>query len=215
MKLEHDHSLFADEPASPTQLGVPDSATEALARVIVVTSALHGEGVTTISRRLALGVSRHLGDTLLIDANLRRPLEAPAGSPRRRVGFTEVLLGGMPPDAVIDVDRASALHLMPAGTGFERASALLGSPALRDALSALRTRYRWIFLDAPPAGVYPDAAAACSHADGAVLVVRAEQTRAEVVDAARRSIERGPTPFLGAILNRRQHHIPDWLYRRL
>lgn len=184
-------------------------------RVLVVTGSVHGEGVSTMARRLAQGITRHLGDTIVVDGNIRTVWNHAAHSATRRPGFTEILLDALPLTSVIDIDAPTQLHLMPAGSGFSRASVLLSSQALHDAIAKLRAAYRWTIIDAPPASLYPDATAIGRLADGVILVVRSEHTRAEVVDLARRTIDRSGAKLLGAIMNRRVHHIPDWLYHGL
>jgi Mrp family chromosome partitioning ATPase len=70
-------------------------------------------------------------------------------------------------------------------------------------------------MDTPPVIPYPDAAVLAPLADGVVLVVQAESTRGQVVAEAERILRRAGGRPLGAVLNRRRHHIPAWLYGRL
>jgi Mrp family chromosome partitioning ATPase len=51
--------------------------------------------------------------------------------------------------------------------------------------------------------------------DGAVLVVEAENKRAEVAIQAKEHLEEAGAKVLGAVLNRRRHVIPEVVYRRL
>ncbi len=67
----------------------------------------------------------------------------------------------------------------------------------------------------PPVGLYPDAGAVGRLADGVILTVRAEKTRAEAVASAQQAILRGGGQLLGSILNRRRAHTPEWLERYL
>ena len=51
--------------------------------------------------------------------------------------------------------------------------------------------------------------------DGTILVLEAESTRAPVAKKLKKTVEDGGGKIIGAILNRRKHHIPDWLYKAL
>jgi Mrp family chromosome partitioning ATPase len=82
-------------------------------------------------------------------------------------------------------------------------------------VAALQAEFDWVILDGPPVTQYPDAASLVAAAGGAVLVLRAEHTRWEVADEARRVLENSGVDILGAVLNRRKYHIPGFIYRKL
>lgn len=185
--------------------------------VLAITAAEHGEGVTTLTRRLGQGLCGHLGDTIIIDTNIRegRWRDAGSGQGRWHPGLTEVLVNGVPLENAVQVDVVTQLHLLGAGGGTPKASALLASGVLRRLVQKLRRSYRWVLLDMPPVGLYPDAGAVGRLADGVILTVRAEKTRAEAVASAQQAILRGGGQLLGSILNRRRAHTPEWLERYL
>ncbi len=96
--------------------------------VLAITAAEHGEGVTTLTRRLGQGLCGHLGDTIIIDTNIRegRWRDARSGQGgRRHPGLTEVLVNGVPLENAVQVDMVTQLHLLGAGGGTPKASALL------------------------------------------------------------------------------------------
>jgi Mrp family chromosome partitioning ATPase len=80
------------------------------------------------------------------------------------------------------------------------------------ALQALRERFDWVIVDGPPATVYSDAGILAPLVDGVVLVVEAEKTRWQVAEQAKRTLEESGAQLLGAVLSRRQFHIPEALY---
>lgn len=215
MKYDAESNLMMAQPTLTDDAPAGNSASLEGGRVLAVTSATHGEGVSTVTRRLGQGLCGQLGDAIVVDTNLRAGWGLPVSSPGRRPGLTEVLLNDAPFDSVIDVDVPRQLHLMPSGSGTPNASAMLASGALQRCVQQLRQRYRWVLLDMPPVGVYPDAGAIGRIADGVILVVQAEWTRADVVAQAQRALLRGGGRVLGSVLNRRRHHIPDWLYHIL
>jgi Mrp family chromosome partitioning ATPase len=74
---------------------------------------------------------------------------------------------------------------------------------------------RLVIIDAPPILSDVTGIALSRKVSGVLLIVEAERTRAPIIEKARRVIEAGGGRVLGVILNKRKHHIPGWLYRRL
>jgi capsular exopolysaccharide synthesis family protein len=186
-------------------------------RVIAVTSARGGEGVSTISRRLALSLTHRLGDTLLVDAHLCRasnePTEGRVAAPAP--GLAEAIAETSAIESLIALDEKKRMHLLPAGYCAGHSMLLVASSNFDRLMLLLRRRYKWIVIDAPPIALVQDAAAISRAADGTIIVVRAEYTRAEVIAEAQRVITRAGGKILGAVLNRRRYHIPNWIYRTL
>ena len=79
----------------------------------------------------------------------------------------------------------------------------------------LRTANDLVLVDSPPATTSPEGLAVCSQVDGVVLVLAAEDTRWPVAERVKQSIERSGGRVLGIVLNKRQYHIPQFIYRRL
>jgi Mrp family chromosome partitioning ATPase len=80
---------------------------------------------------------------------------------------------------------------------------------------ALLSLYDWIVLDCPPVTVYPDAVNLSAASGTGVLVIQAEKTRLEVVEEANSILQDSGLDLLGAVLNRRKYHVPEFIYRRL
>ena len=88
-------------------------------------------------------------------------------------------------------------------------------PEFVDIFQSLRKKFDLILIDAPPVRNSSEALAYTKVSDGTVLVLQAEATRWQVAKQAKESIERAGGKVIGAILNRKQHHIPDFIYKRL
>ena len=82
-------------------------------------------------------------------------------------------------------------------------------------MMAVLSLYDWVIVDSPPVTSFPDASSIAAACGGAILVVQAESTRAELVEEAKRILDSTGIDLLGAVLNQRRHHIPDFIYRRL
>jgi capsular exopolysaccharide synthesis family protein len=184
--------------------------------VILVTSAVSGEGTSTVARNVALALAQHRAErVLLIDANLRAPSQHKAFGMDMPEGLGDVLLGPTLLTTAVQDDIAPGLSLLASGRAVESPAQLLTVASLHSVILALLSLYDWIIIDSPPATSYPDVATIAVAAGGAIMVVEAEKTRQEVVEEAKRVLEVSGVDLLGAVLNRRRFHIPDFIYRRL
>ena len=164
-------------------------------QTIAITSALAGEGKTTISLSLAQLLAEAGLKVLLIDLDShRRNLS-------RLLGFDDSSSqngNGAVPRAVetelpgVSVIPAQALHLRP----------ILQQSALQDLLDKTRTGFDIVLLDCPPMLPVADAHIIGAVADRAILVIRAGLTPHEIVDQAINDL--GRDKILGAVLNRVQ-----------
>ncbi len=184
--------------------------------VILVTSAVVGEGTSTVARNTALALARHETEQiLLVDANIRNPTQHKKFGFEREIGLSDVLMGVAPLASAIKVDDASEMSVMTAGSKVPSSTQLLTGPALQGIVMGMLSLYDWVIIDGPPVTVYPDSASIAAACGGAVLVIGAESTRSEVVEEARRTLEATGVDLLGAVLNRRQYHIPKFIYKWL
>jgi len=184
--------------------------------VILVTSAVSGEGTSTVARNIASALAQHRAErVLLIDANLRNPSQHQAFSLEQSDGLGDVLLGPTTLTSAVREDVVPGLSLLTSGRAMESPAQLLTVASLHSVILALLSLYDWIIIDSPPATSYPDVGTIAAASGGAILVVEAESTRQEVVEEAKRVLDVSGVDLLGAVLNRRQYHIPGFIYRRL
>jgi capsular exopolysaccharide synthesis family protein len=184
--------------------------------LILVTSAVVGEGTSTVARNTALALARHEAEqVLLVDANIRKPAQHKAFGFEREVGLSDVLMGVAPLTSAIRDDDASDLSVMTAGSKVPSPAQLLTMSALQGILTGMLSLYDWVIIDGPALTAYPDSASIAAACGGAVLVIGAESTRSEVVEEAMRILEATEVDMLGAVLNRRRYHIPGFIYKRL
>jgi capsular exopolysaccharide synthesis family protein len=180
---------------------------------ILIVSATHGEGTSTVARELATLLCRDgLTHAVLVDANLRTPSQHKALGVERGEGLTDVVVRGLPLDQAVRNGNSSPVPLLTSGHMASHPAGILGASAVRSVIQNLRAMYDWVIVDAPPATVYSDAAMLAPLVDGVVLVVRAEETRWEVAEQAKRVLEESGARLLGAVLSRRRFHIPEGLY---
>ena len=168
-------------------------------KVVMVTSALVGEGKTLTAANLALTLSQsYEKQVLLVDADLRRPsLQAVFGI-RSGPGLTEGLTADR--ERAVPVHQVSdRLGILQAGRPTSDPIAALTSERMRRLINEARKTFDWIIVDTPPVALLTDASLVASITDGAIIVVKAGHTPYELVERAVAAIGRERT--LGVVLN--------------
>ena len=181
-------------------------------RIITITSAMSGEGKTTVVTNLGLALSNIRRRVVLIEGDLRHPRLSKNFKIANSWGLTDILQSAnpfkdMPLEALVKRTEKPGLYVLPSGPSVVSASRLLHSPAMGDLLEALAQQVDLILIDSPPLLAVSDGRILGSASDAAIVVIRAHKTtRATFQIAAQQLIDDG-TPLLGIILN-------DWNPRR-
>ena len=170
-------------------------------RSIVVTSSAPGEGKSTVAANLARVMARAGQRTLLIDADLRRPVEAAQFGVDGSLGLSQLLAGTVSLHDVIQADPRSKLSLIPAGEVPPNPSELLGSRRMHELVTELSREY-FVIIDAPPVLAVTDAQLLARHTDGAIIVAVPGRTRVEGISRAVESIRAVGGTVYGAVMNR-------------
>ncbi|MET0724254.1 MAG: polysaccharide biosynthesis tyrosine autokinase [Tardiphaga sp.] len=152
-------------------------------KIVVVTSALDGEGKTTLAANLALSLAALGIQTLLIDGDLRNPGLTRALCPHAETGLLQVAAGEASLEQALLLDRSSGLSILPspAVTDDNSITELMFSEKISELLGHLRLRYEMIIIDSPPLVPLVDGRALAELADRIVLAMAWNQTPREVV----------------------------------
>lgn len=171
-------------------------------RVIVVTSPLPGDGKSTTASNLALSLAAAGLPTILIDADLRRPVVGEVFSLPEGAGLTDVLAGRATLDEVFHTTEPSGhLRVLTAGRIPPNPSEVLGSHRMRELLRLL-ARDATVVVDSPPALPVTDAAVLGTAADGVLMVVSAGRTTYDVLQKSVDNITRANGRVLGVVVNK-------------
>lgn len=168
-------------------------------RVVMIASAVPGEGKTLTATNVALTLSEsYQRRVLLIDADLRKPalhqvfqLNAASGLIEGLEAKTEVKL--------VLRQVSPRLSVLPAGRPTSDPMAGLTSDRMRRLLAEARDTFDWVIIDTPPLMLLPDAHVLSSMVDGAVLIVKANSTPHDHVKRAADII--GRHRITGVVLN--------------
>ena len=163
--------------------------------LIMVTSALAGEGKSFTSLNLAISIAAELDNTvMLVDADVARPSILPMlGLPASR-GLLDVLEDSAELSSVLLRTNIDKLTILPSGTAQARATELLASDAMRNLLNDIATRYsdRIVIFDSPPLLLTTEARVLASHMGQVVIVVQAGKTLQSDVQSALAAIDSCP-----------------------
>jgi polysaccharide biosynthesis transport protein len=172
-------------------------------RCVLITSAIGGEGKTTLAAQLAARCGKAGMSTLLIDSDFHRAglcklLDVPEGP-----GLSDLLKNKTTFDEVVIPIQDGTFYLLPAGTPIHDTSAsrLLQSNEFGQMTSQLRQRYDLIIIDSPPVLPVPDALILGRWADGAVIAARYDKSRFPQVERARRQLDNAGIAVLGTVIN--------------
>lgn len=187
-------------------------------RSLVVTSAMPGEGKSSVSLNLAISLAQRDRRVLLVDADLR------CSSIQSRLGLTPglstMLQTGLFNHLVYrPIISLQNLFLIPAGVRPLAPTELLDSKRMRNLRELWSKQYDHVIFDTPPILAFADALTLAANADGVILVGRAEVSRRKALSKAKSVLGHAGARVLGYVLNGVKHpeyyHTPSKYYRQL
>jgi protein-tyrosine kinase len=223
-RIRHESVLLAgmDEQFHRSLLNLKNAIDSGMkekeSRVILFTSAVKGEGKTTIiaslARVLASGESPKI---LLVDCAVRNPELHRLFGLKNEKGLVDYLAGRAAIKDVIQTVDPGALDLVAAGAidGVEGTQMLFGSERFAVFVKEVAAAYEYVLVDSSAILEAPETPILGSRADGIVMVVFASRTRREVIKRAMSMVEKLDGAFIGTVLNRKRYFIPEFIYRRV
>lgn len=179
-----------------------DPPMEGSGRVILIVSAMPGEGKSTTT--LALGRVAALEGlrVLVIDADLRRPGLADMLEIATAGGFAEVLEGRLALEEAVQLDEATGMHLLPGSARHLHPARLLARHRLRPLFDRLRSTYDLVLLDGAPVAAVADSQLLAREVDQLIWLVRWRHMPAPVVRDALDSLGAVRERVAGVVLSR-------------
>jgi capsular exopolysaccharide synthesis family protein len=192
------------EALKTIRAGILLSSADHPPRVIMISSAITGEGKSTILCNLAATLAQAHHKTLMIDADLRVSGLSRMFESRRQnaaIGLTDLLTGQTNLSQVISPTTVENLDILRAGNRAPNPAELLGSFAMKGVINQLLDRYDFILVDSPPVLPVADGLVLSRLVDSVLLVVRSRVTDKKLAQEARRRLARVHARILGIVLN--------------
>jgi capsular exopolysaccharide synthesis family protein len=170
--------------------------------ILVVTSAVSGEGKTSVASQLAVSIARSSGEpTLLIDADMRSPDIHNVFDVPNEPGLAQVLGRECTVKDAIITTWSKYVHILPAGVLEASPHKLLGDGALKALLDEARKTYRHVVIDTSPILSASESLVLAKSADATLLCAMKGSSRVDQVQRAyERLVNTGARP-LGTVLN--------------
>jgi polysaccharide biosynthesis transport protein len=184
-------------------------------RLVLVTSALHAEGKSTVTARLGEALAQAGQPTLLISADLRWPTMHEILDTPLSPGLTDILQGveaGTPPEdvrrqisemtvPVHDQSRRGTLHLLPSGHKVDEPARLLTGPGLEAVADALLDlEYGYVLVDSAPILGIADSLALARALHHVLFVARLDRLTLDTIFDVREVLDRLDTEPLGMVV---------------
>jgi succinoglycan biosynthesis transport protein ExoP len=194
------HNLIESIDAIRTML-LRNAGVENL-RVVMVTSAVGGEGKTTLASNLAMSLARAGRKTLLIDCDLRRPAAHQLFELPLQPGFSEVMLHEVDlPDAVRPTATDPNLFLLPAGLWDRNVVQELAKTGITSIFEKLRDEFDFIIVDSHPVLAATDSLLIAQHVDAVIVSLMRDVSQMHNVHTACQQLTALGIRVFGAVVS--------------
>lgn len=168
---------------------------------ILVTSAVPGEGKTSVALNLAMAIGQ-VERVLLIDADLRKPTVGSRLSlPSDAKGIVDLITGTADAAACIHRYAKGNIDVLPCGKLPPNPLELVGSERFAQLLQTVGANYDRVVIDSPPCAPVSDSLLLGRNVDAVIFLVKADSTQRVQVTTAIKSLRQAGAPLIGAVLN--------------
>jgi len=172
------------------------------ARVFAVSSALSGEGKTSVSCQLAVSIARATGKrVLLIDGDMRSPDVHNVFGRDNTEGLVGFLSGTCRWQDVVDRDWSEMVHLLPAGWLRGSPHRLLNGGGLEELIQEARQEYDFVLIDTPPVLSASEALLFAKSSDVCLICALRDRSRIEQLIQAYHRLEAAGVRVAGSVLS--------------
>lgn len=171
-------------------------------KTILVTSAIPGEGKTTVAINLSIALANKEKKVILLDCDLRSPAVGKAMGIKGDHGMIDVVHGNVTFEeaAVLYHDNMS-LQIVTGGKPVSNTSEALNSQEIKSLIADLREKADYIIIDTPPSAVVSDASWMSRYVDGGIFVVRQDYSKVDILQEGMEMHAGTGVRMLGTVLN--------------
>ncbi len=183
-------------------------------KCFAVTSAVMHEGKSTMTANLALTFAQMQAKVLLIDADLRKPVQHKLFKLKNKEGLSTLLSGFNSFKEVVNEDIIPGLDVVTCGPIPPNPSEMLGSENMRKLLDELSNYYDYVIIDTPPVNVVTDALTLSGTVAGYVLTAMSGVSIYDQYQAAMEAIKFANGDLLGAVITKVPVSLGKGKYKR-
>ena len=170
-------------------------------KVIAISSANPGEGKSTTTANLAITLMQMESKVLLIDGDLRKPIQHKIFRANNVDGLSTLIIGRSTVEESIKRNVLDNLDLLPAGPIPPNPSELLASEQFRELLEQFSQEYDYVIIDTPPINLVSDVLGIQDVLNGIMLVIRHAVTTQEDLEYCMERISLSNINMLGFVIN--------------
>ncbi|SCW90026.1 capsular exopolysaccharide family [Sphingobium faniae] len=202
------------EVFSPIASSLLLGSVEGLPRSILVTSAQEGEGKSLTLNALARALAALGKKVLVVDADMRRPVQHRLFGMAPAIGISEVMTGQATVEEAVMETGVAGLSILPCAAIPPNPGELLATPTLDGLISHAREAFDTVLIDAPPILGLADAPLLAAKAQATVLVVEWGRNHHGGLRVAVERLRRAGGSIIGSILTKQQGRAYDYDYHR-
>lgn len=170
-------------------------------KTLLCTSALPGEGKSTIVANIACLFASEGKRVILLDADLRKPTVHYTFGLKNVNGLSNLLSKQISVAEAIIQSHIKNLDVIPSGLIPPNPSELISNGVLELLIKHLSNEYDLIIFDAPPLLAVTDAQILSNKVDGSILIVNKEKTTKFAAKKAVELLNVSNATILGAVMN--------------
>ena len=170
----------------------------------LITSAMPGEGKSTVSANIALSLAARGKSVILVDADLRNPSTAKVfgiTEERHGNGTLDVLKGQVSYQEALIPYKESNVKLLLGSEAISDTASVLSGETMKNFVKELEKRADYVIIDTPPSGLLSDAAIVGQYVQGAIFVVREDYTWIDRIIEGTEILAASGVKIVGSILN--------------
>ncbi len=171
-----------------------------------------GEGKSTTAFNLAYVCAQQGEKVLLVDADLRRPVQHTILGVSNRFGLTNVLLRDVPVEETIKTTSVPNLHFLPSGRLPRTSLGVLDPKRIGELVASLKQKYDMVIFDTPPVVGISDSSVIAKEMDGVVLVVQYRKYPRDMIIRAKQMLDTLGVKQVGVVLNNINIMRDDYYY---
>lgn len=186
-------------------------------RTCMLTSVRSGSGVTTTALGMSMVLAASTSESVaLVNANPVSPGLDEMLDLGGMTTFADLLRGRTDAPLMTNRNRAGGIWVVPGGDAIDNRAYMLNAERVERAISKLQNTFDYVIFDAAPVSAHlSHGLVLAAKTDAVILVIESGTTRHQVLAEAKKKLERTARNVLGVVINKKQHHVPDFLYRRI